>query len=128
MLRHGGLWSGALLSLGFVFLLLLFGWQEARNFLATGAIATADFLAIVYIGTELTDPRRPPPGKVALVALLLAKLTLVGAFLWLLITQVGAGPVAVVGGLGTAIIGFTFGMSFATRAAVELATPENKEH
>lgn len=119
--------SAALVSLAFIAVLLLFGLREAIGVAVAGLVAALDFIAIIWLATELLEPMRAPKSKVGLGFLLVGKLGFVAIILWAVITKLEVSPVGVVAGIGAAILGFTWGLSRASASKEGQAAIEAEE-
>jgi hypothetical protein len=116
LLREAAKSSAATIGLAALTIGLLLGWPDALAVLLGGAIASLNFLGLVYLVGEMLNLRASGKKKGRLFVVLLLKLGLGGLVLWAALVRLKLAGIGVVVGIGAAIIGFTAGVTRGSRS------------
>jgi hypothetical protein len=111
LLREAAKSSAATIALAALTIGLLLGWPDALAVLLGGAIASLNFLGLVYLVGEMLNLRASGKRKGRLFLILLAKLALGGLVLWAALVRFNIAGIGVVVGIGAAILGFVAGVT-----------------
>lgn len=114
MLKHAAASCALLIVMASIMALAL---GSPRDALATGiggALASLDFMAIIWIVSGLLSPETTSKSKAGLGMVLLLKLLFVGSLLYSAIVRFEMTGIGIPFGIASAIAGFTWGMLRAT--------------
>lgn len=127
LLKHAALSCAVATVLALILALAVASPQDAVATVLGAVIASADFMAIVWIITGMLAPGTSTPSKIALSVLMLGKLGFVGALLWSVIVRHGMDGLGVPLGICAGVAGFTWGMVRAQGSAEGRAAMDAEE-
>ncbi len=111
ILRHVLKVALIVVSSAFALTWLLLGFEVAVGTLIGAMLSIGDASGMIYLVGDLMRPGRPAARKVVMTVVLVLKLTVVGALLWVAVDRYGVSGLGLVLGIGVGLVATVVGAS-----------------